>query len=305
MNFAHLHIVLNHIPSIGTAVGVALFAFSVLKQNNALKKLGLEVIVVMSLLILPTYLSGSAAQRLLRTRSEIPQALIEEHQNSAMVTLVLVTITGTLGWFGLWQFRRFSQPGPGNTWAVLIFSVLTAAFILNTANLGGKISHAEIRAGGSVAAETGWRAPFSSFANNKSWVWPASETVHFIGMALLFGVVLTVNLRMLGMMKSISFAAVHRLLPLGIFGFILNVVSGMTFFIASPELYVGNAGFAAKMLLLVLAGISVIYFTVFDEPWAVGPDKEAPLRAKVVAVTTMTLLLGVMYFGRMLPFLRS
>jgi hypothetical protein len=121
----------------------------------------------------------------------------------------------------------------------------------------------------------------------------------------LFGVTLLVNLRMLGMMKSIPFAALHRLLPLGILGFVINVISGMVFFIASPGMYVTNPGFSAKIVFILLAGICVIYFTVFDEAWRIGPDKEAPLRTKIVALCFMSSLLGVMYFGRMLPFLRS
>jgi hypothetical protein len=123
-------------------------------------------------------------------------------------------------------------------------------------------------------------------------------------MALLFGIVLLLTLRMLGMMKSIPFQALHRLLPLAILGFIMNVISGMVFFIASPGMYVGNPGFALKIGFMLVAGICVVYFTVFEEPWAVGPDKEAPFTAKIVAVCTLTGLLGVMYFGRMLPFLR-
>jgi hypothetical protein len=98
---------------------------------------------------------------------------------------------------------------------------------------------------------------------------------------------------------------VHRLLPLGILGFVTNVVSGMVFFIASPSMYVTNPGFTAKILSLLIAGIGVIYFTVFDEPWTVGEDKQAPLTAKIVAVCTLCSVLGVMYFGRMLPFLRQ
>ena len=65
-------------------------------------------------------------------------------------------------------------------------------------------------------------------------------------MSLLFGVTLLVNLRMLGMMKSIPFAALHRLLPLGILGFVINVISGMVFFIASPGMYVHQPRFLSE-----------------------------------------------------------
>jgi uncharacterized membrane protein len=306
MNLAHLHIVLNHVPSIGTVVGVVLFIASLIKSNDFLKKLSLEILVVMALVALPTYLSGNGAQQLLRNRAEIPQGLIEAHQNAAIATLILLTLTGTFAWFGLWQFRRLSRPGLWNSTIILILSIMTAGAILQTANQGGKISHPEIRTvQESVTTEAGWRESVSMFVNSRSWVWPASETLHFIGMTLLFGVALVVNLRMLGMMKSIPFAALHRLLPLGILGFILNVVTGMVFFMASPEMYIMNQGFSAKIFMLILAGITVIYFTVFDEPWAVKPESDAPFTAKLVALSTTCLLLGTMYFGRMLPFLRN
>jgi len=305
MNLAHLHIVLNHVPTLGSIVGAVMLIVALVKRDARLKRISFQVLAVMALLVIPTYLSGSAAQRMLLTRSDISQSLIEVHQNSAMLSLILMTFTGTFAWFGLWQARRFSRAGSWTTAAVLVLSVLTAAVLLRTANLGGKVSHPEVRYEESLVEETGWRAPFSSFANDNSWVWPASETLHFIGMTLLFGVALLVNLRMMGMMKSISFAAVHRLLPLGILGFILNTVTGMVFFIASPELYVGNTGFVIKIALLIPAGLSVIYFTAFDQPWAVGPEKEAPLTAKIFAICVTTSLLGVMYFGRMLPFLQN
>lgn len=307
MNFAHLHIVLNHVPSLGTIVGAVLFIASLIKNSDHLKRISLYVLVGTALATLPTYMSGNAAQQLLRKNPAIPQGLIEQHQNSAMITLVFMTITGTFAWFGLWQFRRFSRPGRWNTSAVLFFSILTTSVILRTAYLGGDISHPEIRADRevSVTPDIGWRLPVERFSNVHSWVWPTSETLHFVGMSLLFGVTLLVNLRMLGMMKSIPFAALHRLLPLGILGFVINVISGMVFFIASPGMYVTNPGFSAKIVFILLAGICVIYFTVFDETWFIGPDKEAPLRTKIVAVCFMTSLLGVMYFGRMLPFLRS
>lgn len=306
MNFAHLHIVLNHVPSIGMVAGLALFIASLIKKSGPLKKLSLEVLVVMALVALPTYMSGNAAQQLLRNRPEIPKGLIEAHQNSAMITLIFLVLTGTFAWFGLWQFRRFLRPGPWNSSAVLILSIVTAAFILRTANMGGEISHPEIRADQvAVSEDIGWRKPVERFSNDQSWVWPASETLHFIGMSLLFGVTLLVTLRMLGMMKGIPFAAVHRLLPLGILGFVMNVISGMVFFIASPGMYVSNPGFAAKVVFILLAGFCVLYFTLFDKAWTVGPDKDAPLTAKIVAVCYMASLLGVMYFGRMLPFLRQ
>jgi len=305
MNLAHLHIVLNHVPSIGMLVGVGLYILSLIQKNDQLKKISLQVLVAMAFAVLPTYMSGNAAQDILRKRPEVPQGLIEEHQNSAMFALLFTVITGTFAWFGLWQFKRFNRPSSANSMAVLISSALTSAIILRTANLGGDISHPEIRVGEvTLTADVGWRVLVERFSSEHPWVWPTCETIHFLGMAILFGVTLLVTLRMLGMMKSIPFQAIHRILPLGILGFVLNVVSGMIFFISSPGMYLSNTAFGAKMVLILLAAACVIYFTTSERPWKLGPDKEAPLLAKVVAAGYMASLLGVMYFGRILPFVR-
>ena len=63
------------------------------------------------------------------------------------------------------------------------------------------------------------------------WVWPAAEAVHFLGLCLSFGVLLAVNLRILGVMRQVAFADVHRLLPWGMLGFGANLITGMMFFV--------------------------------------------------------------------------
>ena len=111
---------------------------------------------------------------------------------------------------------------------------------------------------------------------NLTWGWPACETIHFVGLSLLFGVVLLVDLRMLGFMKSIPFSTLHRLLPWGILGFGLNVVTGILFFVgAPPTFYVTNATFYWKMALILVAGANALYFTVFDQPWTLGAGDDA------------------------------
>ena len=110
------------------------------------------------------------------------------------------------------------------------------------------------------------------------WVWPTAEALHFIGLWLLFGVVMLVNLRMLGFMKSAPFSAVHRLLPWACLGLGVNLMTGMLFVLAAPSQYLENIAFFWKIGLLLLAGLDLLYLTVFDAPWAVGPGAEAPAR---------------------------
>jgi hypothetical protein len=79
----------------------------------------------------------------------------------------------------------------------------------------------------------------------------------------------------------------------------------MMFFIGVPAQYTTNVSFQWKILFLVLLGVNLIYFTSLREAWAVGPGEDAPPTAKVVAASTIFLWIGVVYFGRMLPYLGS
>ena len=135
------------------------------------------------------------------------------------------------------------------------------------------------------------------------WMWPACETLHFIGLSLLLGVVFLVDLRMLGLMKNVSFPALHRLLPWAILGFGINVLTGMLFFIGMPEQYIHNPAFQWKMAFVLIAGANALYFTMFDEAWVLAPGDDAPLRAKVAAVSAGFLWIAIMWCGNMLPFI--
>lgn len=145
----------------------------------------------------------------------------------------------------------------------------------------------------------------SSFVNDHRWVWPACETLHFIGLCLLMGCVALVDLRMLGVARRIPFAPLHRLLRWGIFGFVINLITGILFIAGHPEEYIHNTAFGWKMLFIALAGvnIAVFYRTVFKETEAMGPGDDAPRGAKIVAAVSLILWVGVMYMGRMLPYL--
>ena len=304
MNFAHLHLMLNHFPIIGTVVGFALVLVSRRTKRDELNQAGLAALFIMALLTLPIFVTGAFAEGAVNN----PEAstLLEKHKDAALLAFVFMEITGILAWLGLWQSRRFSRPARWNVSSVLFLSVVTLVLMMRTGTIGTGIRHPEVRSHEETTASEGadsWTHSVASVMHEKLWAWPASESLHFVGMPILFGVVLMVSLRTLGIAKSLPFAALHRLLPLGVFGFGINVVSGMLFLIADPGLYLARPAFPPKIALIVLAGTSILYFTVFDEVWDLKPGDDASLAAKVVAAATIALWLGVIFFGRMLPYL--
>ena len=304
-NLTHLHLLLNHFPTVGFLIGLGLFLAAIVGKSENLKRASLVIFFLIALLAIPTYLSGKAAQQAITGRPDVPEALIEMHQDSALLALVFMELTGFVAWLGLWQFRRISRPARWNLTAVFLLSIITFGLMARTAIMGGEIRHPEIRTEGTVGSDTEWlkSASIATFVNTTAWAWPANETLHFIGLSLVLGVVLVVNLRILGVMKNVSFAALHRLLPWGILGFGVNLITGILFFITIPEQYTQNVALHWKVVLMLIAAANALYFTLFEEAWALGPGDDAPPTAKVIAASTIFLWIGVIYFGRMMPFI--
>ena len=304
MNLAHVHLLLNHFPTIGVIIGLGLFLVGLAGKSDDLKRASLVVLLGIALLTIPTYMTGNAAQTAIGRSPGVSKNLIETHEGAALVAFAFMELMGAFAWLGLWQFRRISRLPGWNLSVILLLSVVTLGLMTRAANIGGEIRHPEIVSGPeTTTVEGALGRRVGGFVTGVKWMWPTCETLHFIGLSLLFGVASLVDLRMLGMMKNLPFAALHRLLPWGILGFGINAVTGMLFFVATPEQYTANVAFEWKIALMMLAGLNVLYFTVFDEAWLLKPGDDAPFTAKLVAASAMVLVLGVMYCGRMLPFL--
>ena len=308
MNLAHLHLLLNHFPTVGFSVGLGLFIVSLFGNNNDLKRMSLVIFFVLALLAIPVYLSGNAAEEIIKDLPGVSQALIAAHQDAALLAFIFMELTGVAAWLGLWRLRQVSHVHARYLSAVLLLSIATFGLMARAADIGGEIRHPEITAEGSTASGSEWLKTASiakAFVIDNRWVWPLSETFHFIGLCLLFGIVLLINLRMLGVIRNISFAALHRLLPWAVLGFGINYITGMLFFIANPGQYTQNTAFFWKIVFVLVAGISVLYPTLFAEAWEMGSEDDPPLSAKFVAASSIFLWIGVIFFGRMLPYIGS
>jgi uncharacterized membrane protein len=307
MNLVHLHLLLNHFPTIGMIVGLSVFIAAIMTKSDDLKRASLAIFFFIALLSIPTFATGTASELALTGKPDVSKTAIEAHENAAFEALGFMELTGALSWLGLWQYRRLSRVPQGTLISVLLLGLVTFGMMTKAANIGGEIRHPEIRVGQAIA-EADAKPPLTRVIGegmvNLKWGWPASETIHFVGLILLFGVVLLIDLRMLGFLKGISFAALHRLLPWGVLGFGVNVLTGMLFFVgAPPNFYVTNPVFFWKLALILVAGADVMYFTVFDQAWALGADDTPPMGAKVAAASGILLWVGVIFCGQMLPFI--
>src|SRR5437870_7175490 len=145
MNLAHLHLLLNHFPIIGTVIGLGVFIASFIAKSDDLKSAGLTVFAGVALLSLPAFFSGVGAQAALRRNPAVSAALIERHEGSAILALFFVEITGALACWALIErpySRRPQTVGavydrPAFSIAILLFSIVTAGLMARVGTTGG------------------------------------------------------------------------------------------------------------------------------------------------------------------------
>ena len=326
VNVTHLHLLLNHVPTAGSVVALGLLLLALVRRDEPLKHAGLEVLFVVAVLTLPVYMSGVAAHQKLRSQPDLSDNAIRVHQDAALAGFAVTELAGFVAWIALWQSRRRGRAARGLVPAVTLLSMVALALMARAADLGGEIRHPEILSADAAAPALSTveglandpdrflTTAISMYMVDSPWAWPAAETIHFLGLSLSFGVLLAVNLRILGVMKKVAFADLHRLLPWGMLGFGANLVTGMLFFIGQPKQYIDSAPFYWKVVFLMIAGANFLYLTVFRKAWANradvgagGPGSnigfDSSLADKAMAVSSIVAWLAVLYAGRMLPFI--
>ncbi len=150
-------------------------------------------------------------------------------------------------------------------------------------------------------------SPLNEWILATYWLWPVMEITHFIGLTLLMGGLLVVDLRMLGLFTSLSLTASHKVLPLVLLGFALNLTTGVLFFVGDPMRYSVNVGFQVKMILVLLAGANAFLFHMQD--WLKPQSSLAMLLHRVdqriVAGLSLSLWTGVLLLGRLIPYVST
>lgn len=148
--------------------------------------------------------------------------------------------------------------------------------------------------------------PIGEFMRESRWAWPVWESLHFLGMSLLVGTVGLFDLRLLGFARGVPIPALHRLIPLGVSGFVLNGLTGICFICATPDQYLYNDAFRVKAVLILVAGCNILFFygRVFRRIGHLGPGDQAPVAARVAGGISLAAWIGVMAAGRLLTFFR-
>ena len=137
------------------------------------------------------------------------------------------------------------------------------------------------------------------------WLYPAVETVHLLGLALLVGCAAAWDLRLLGVSRHLPVRATARhLLRFALIGFGVAVLSGALLFSADPVAIAANPAFRWKLALIAVAGLNALRFhlSVFRAVEAWDRGVRAPLAARLAAAVSLAAWAGAVTAGRLIAY---
>ena len=137
------------------------------------------------------------------------------------------------------------------------------------------------------------------------WAYPITETLHIVGLATLYGSVLIVDLRLLGLNRSLPVSRLARhALPWTVGAFLLVMLTGLLMFTAHAEDFLTNRVFIFKMGLIATAGVNaaLLHTGVMRTVAAWDVNVMPPLRVRLAAVFSILLWTTVIACGRLLAY---
>jgi len=146
MTAAHIHLLLNHIPILGSIFGLLVLIYAMLRRSDEARKICLATFVITALITIPVYLSGDGTAQIVSPLPGVSADIIQQHDSAATITIVVIELLGVASLLCLWHLWK-GRTLPG--WlvsTVLVLAVLSSGLGVWTGALGGQIRHSEVRA---------------------------------------------------------------------------------------------------------------------------------------------------------------
>ena len=146
MNAAHLHLILNHVPVIGTAITLFVLFIGIIKKSDDVKKVSVLVLMLTALITIPVYVTGNNAEGKIEGNYEdVDEQFIELHEDFAFYSFIAMNITGAIGLIAMFIFKKPKLLPNSFSYFLIVLLIIVLSMMGYTANLGSKIHHPEVR----------------------------------------------------------------------------------------------------------------------------------------------------------------
>jgi len=152
LSLAHIHIMINHIPVMGTIFLVILMVVGLIRKSNEILRVGFFFTVALALATVPVYLTGDPAKDQIRHETWFERDRVNAHDEMATKGFIAVLVTGAIAIAAIWMARKGGPVRLGMA-VLVLFGLLVSSGLFGLAALkGGEIRHDEIRVGASPPA---------------------------------------------------------------------------------------------------------------------------------------------------------
>jgi uncharacterized membrane protein len=154
MNDAHVHMVVNHFPIIGTIFGLGILITGIVMKNNVVKNVAYVLFCISAIFGFASMFTGEGAEEIAENLPSVTDQIIHEHEEMAeKLALVLYVLAG-ISLLGL--YLNFKKHAKANLVSYFAFVVAVVAVFLGkqTGTTGGEVRHTEIRANVSVGSNS-------------------------------------------------------------------------------------------------------------------------------------------------------
>lgn len=147
MNQTHIHLLITHLPIIGTALGAFVLIHGIWRKSNTTLIAAYNLLIVSAIGAGIAYATGEGAEETVEHLQGISKNVIEEHAESALISLIGLVIIGVIALIGL--IVTLKSPSLTRPVALLALAASLVGFglIARTGYLGGQIRHTEIGTG--------------------------------------------------------------------------------------------------------------------------------------------------------------
>jgi uncharacterized membrane protein len=146
MNDAHLHMIVNHFPIIGTILGLGILIAGMILKNNSVKNTAYILFIVAAIFGAFSMGTGEGAEELVEDMPSVGKQIIHEHEEMAEKLAIVLYVLGVISLGGL--FLNYLKNAKANlvSYVAIVVAFVGVFFAQQTGTTGGEIRHTEIRA---------------------------------------------------------------------------------------------------------------------------------------------------------------
>tara|TARA_R110002072_G_scaffold143103_3_gene289062 strand:- start:1477 stop:1971 length:495 start_codon:yes stop_codon:yes gene_type:complete len=150
MNDLHLHLVLNHFPLIGLAIGALVLLFGFLLKKPQVKTTALGIFIFSAIMAIVVNYTGEGAEHAVENLPDISEQYIETHEDAAELFLIMILVLGGISLVTLFLAIKKIKLEVYGYLLVILLVISTAFAAKDVGTSGGEIRHSEIRADGTI-----------------------------------------------------------------------------------------------------------------------------------------------------------